>query len=63
MAPGATERSLHGKPSTNFGPVHPFGVLSTIIGHLGRSIGPFANASLRILPITRTTSSRTAAIG
>lgn len=52
-APGATRKVFStGLPSASFGPVQPFGVRSTIIGHRGRCMKPLVRAS----PWTRLTS-------
>ena len=49
-------------PSTSFGPVHPFGVRSTIIGHRGRSGPAPERACCWIREISAVTSSSVAAI-
>ena len=49
-------------PSTSFGPVQPFGVRSTIIGHLGLSVLLFSLASFWIALISSITVSRASAI-
>jgi hypothetical protein len=37
-------------PSTSFGPVQPFGVRRTIIGHSGRPVSPSSRAACWIAP-------------
>lgn len=50
-------------PSTSFGPVHPLGVRSTIIGHRGRSTSSASSPAARSLmsAISSSTSSSSAA--
>ena len=59
-ASGTVPRS--GSPSTSFGPVQPFGVRSTIIGHSGRVVERPARAAPRIAAISSSASSSAAAM-
>ena len=50
-----------GLPSIVLGPVQPFGVRNTIIGHCGRSVTPPSRAAFWIRPISSITASIVAA--